>query len=106
MVGSCWQQGANARRGQSVPAGVAWKSALQRLHMKAITMNRSGTSLQAISGGREALEREYMWAILFDRPDKQTLARRLEPSANDALSVVAPGSTEQEALRRSGEQLA
>lgn len=74
--------------------------------MKAFTMTRSGTSLQAINGGREALEREYLWAILFDRPDKQTLARRLEPSANDALSVVGPDSTEQEALHRSGERLA
>jgi hypothetical protein len=74
--------------------------------MKAFTMTRSGISLQAISGGREALEREYMWAILFDRPDKLSLARRLEPPANDVLSVVEPGSTEQEALRRSGERLA
>jgi len=78
----------------------------KRLHMKAFTMIRSGASLQAINGGREALEREYMWAVVFDRPGKQSLARRLEPSANDALSVVEPGSTEQEALRRSGERLA
>jgi hypothetical protein len=87
-----------------VPAGVAWNSALTRLHLNAFTMNRYGTSFEAISGGREALEREYMWAILFDRPDKHSLARRLEPSANDALSVVLPGSTEQEAPRRSGER--
>ena len=79
---------------------------MQRLHMKAFTMIRSGTYLQTIDGGREALEREYMWAILFDRPDKLTLARRLEPAVNDVLAVVAPGSTEQEALRRSGEPLA
>ena len=76
------------------------------LRMKAFTMTRSGTSLQTIDGGREALEREYMWAIMFDRPDKLILARRLEPSANDVFAVVAPGSTEQEALRRSGEPLA
>ena len=41
-------------------------------------MDRSGQTLEVIDGGREALERAYMWAILFDRPDKQALARRLE----------------------------
>lgn len=92
--------------GLLVPAGVVWKSASQRIHMKAFTMTRSGTSLQSIDGGREALEKEYVLAILEDRANKQALARRLEPSANDALSVVEPRSTEQEALRRSGEQRA
>ena len=34
-------------------------------------MDRSGQTLEVIDGGRQALERAYMWAILFDRPDKQ-----------------------------------
>ncbi len=51
-------------------------------------MDRSG-QFQVVEGGREALERAYLWAIVFDRPDKQSLARRLEPSVNDTLRVVA-----------------
>lgn len=70
-------------------------------HWKAVTMTRSDPSLQLIDGGREALEREYMWAIIFDRPDKQSLARRLEQSANDALCVVRSEDDEREAHHRS-----
>lgn len=55
----------------------------------------------AIDGGREALERAYFLAIVFDHPDKQTLARRLEPASNDALSVVGQDQREAEAPRRS-----
>ena len=52
-------------------------------------------------GGREALERAYMWAILFDRPDKQALARRLEPSANDVLCAAGPDADGTQVPRRS-----
>jgi hypothetical protein len=45
-------------------------------------------NFEVLDGGREALERAYMWAILFDHPDKQALARRLRPAANDALREV------------------
>ncbi len=69
--------------------------------MKAITMDRSGQTLQLIEGGREALERDYMWAILFDHPDKQSLARRLEPSANDVLCAAGPDADEKRVPRRS-----
>jgi hypothetical protein len=72
-------------------------------HLKAFTMNRSGTSFQVVDGGREALEREYMWAIVFDHPNKHNLARRLEPSANDVLCVVRPADDETEAPPPSGQ---
>jgi hypothetical protein len=73
-----------------------------RCSQEAITMDRSGQTLEVIDGGREALERAYMWAILFDRPDKQALARRLEPSANDVLCAVAPDEDGTRVPRRSG----
>ena len=43
-----------------------------------------------IDGEREALERRLMWAILFDHPDKELLARRLTPAANSTLVVHRP----------------
>lgn len=67
-------------------------------------MSRSGVSLEVIDGGREALEKAYLQAILFDLPGKQALARRLEPSANDAVEVVSPDLLGAKAPRRSGEQ--
>lgn len=51
-------------------------------------MSRSVPFLQVIDGGREALERQYLWAVVFDRPEQHVLARRLTPSANDALRVA------------------
>jgi hypothetical protein len=69
--------------------------------MKSTTTKPSNSSLRALEGGREALERAYMWAIIFDRPDKQALARRLEPSANDSLCVVRQDEDEPAARHRS-----
>lgn len=73
-----------------------------RCSREAITMDRSGQTLEVIDGGREALERAYLWAIVFDHPDKQALARRLEPSANDVLCAVAPDADGTPVPRRSG----
>ena len=65
-------------------------------------MGEAYETLAAMIDGRyrEALERAYMWAILFDRPDKQALARRLEPSANDVLCAAGQADP-----RRGGECL-
>ena len=43
-----------------------------------------------IDGEREALERRLMWAILFDHPDKERLARQLTPAANSTLALKDP----------------
>ena len=43
-----------------------------------------------IDGEREALERRLMWAILFDHPDKERLARKLTPAANSTLVMNDP----------------
>ncbi|MFY9511972.1 MAG: hypothetical protein WAQ05_13470 [Rubrivivax sp.] len=43
-----------------------------------------------IDGKREALERRLMWAILFDHPDKERLARQLTPVANSTLALKDP----------------
>lgn len=43
-----------------------------------------------IDGEREALERQLMWAILFDHPDKEALRRRLTPAANSTLVLSDP----------------
>ena len=43
-----------------------------------------------IDGEREALERRLMWAILFDHPDKERLARQLTPAANSTLVLNDP----------------
>jgi hypothetical protein len=59
-------------------------------------MNRSGNSLQGLEGGREALERAYLWAVLFDHPGKLALARRLEPCANHCLHVIESSSAERD----------
>lgn len=44
--------------------------------------------LRAIEGGREALERQAMWAVALGQPDADALMRRLERPANANLSVV------------------
>lgn len=41
-----------------------------------------------IDGGRAALERELIWAAIYDRPVFQLLLRQLTPSANDSVWVV------------------
>ncbi|WP_127997342.1 hypothetical protein [Piscinibacter defluvii] len=43
-----------------------------------------------IDGEREALERRMMWAILFDHPEKERLARQLTPAANSTLVLKDP----------------
>ena len=43
-----------------------------------------------IDGEREALERRLMWAILFDHPDRERLARQLTPAANSTLVLNDP----------------
>ena len=54
---------------------------------------RSTGNLRVIEGGREALERQAMWAVALGQPDADALMRRLDRPANASLSVVVPSDT-------------
>jgi hypothetical protein len=52
-------------------------------------MNRSGNArFEVVDGGREALERELLRALVYDLPTFDSIARRLTPASNDRLQIV------------------
>ena len=66
--------------------------------------SRSAASLRSVEGGRAALERELLRAILLDLPSLTELIRRLTTAANTQLKVVppcrgGPGGTDEQVLR-------
>lgn len=52
--------------------------------------NTGDPHLRVVEGGREALERQYLWAIMSGHPDREALGRRLDRPANASLEVVEP----------------
>jgi hypothetical protein len=46
--------------------------------------------LSVVEGGRAHLERQLLRAIVFDLPEADELARRLEPSANSNTLQLIP----------------
>ena len=52
-------------------------------------MNRSGTArFEVHDGGREALEKELLRALVYDLPTFESIARRLTPASNDRLQIA------------------
>ena len=52
--------------------------------------SKSAVNLHSVEGGRAALEREVLRAILLDLPSLTELMRRLTTAANTQLRVVPP----------------
>ena len=50
----------------------------------------SAVSLRSVEGGRAALERDLLRAVLLDLPSLTELMRRLTTAANTQLKVVPP----------------
>jgi hypothetical protein len=52
--------------------------------------DKGAVTLHSVEGGRAALEREVLRAVLLDLPSLNELMRRLTTAANTQLTVVPP----------------